>query len=534
MHTIISYAVLIFIGIKNTHCDVLVYENPTNRLVEEFQSLAARFGPNFPPNGMRVYAVQGEPPDGCAPMEEAPKNYTIHGTPMRFAAVISRGDCTFADKVRHAQNASFDAVIVYNKDSDALEIMSASDDSDIFIPSLFVGQTSGSIIMFDYNYSRKFFLILNDDFPFNINTHLIIPFCIVIGMCFVIMLGFMISRCVRERRRIMRYRLPTSSLKKLESRKYTKNEIYETCAICLDDYEEGDRLRILPCRHAYHTKCIDVWLTKNRRVCPICKRKVYTIGERRRQRRRRSADSTTDSMSSFDPDDTTPLINPQDANANHGTFNENNQEQTQDENEALEAGQQNQNEASDDEMLDGRPPSNQRFNPFNRVDNLPPVADELIVTVEGPNDSIWTKFKRFFRVSHQTADDDDPPLLDNTVTAATDDVDIIIRPDSSHTINIARPIAGNNILNSNLSGSFREENETLNNHNSNINNSSDNSLSNGQVRADSSKRAHRSAPNIMQRDEPSTSSGSPRRIGVAAIPNLQFLSRPSQNRNRLI
>ena len=53
----------------------------------------------------------------------------------------------------------------------------------------------------------------------------------------------MVARCVRERRRIMRYRLPTSSLKKLESRKFTKNEIYDTCAICLDDYEEGDRLR---------------------------------------------------------------------------------------------------------------------------------------------------------------------------------------------------------------------------------------------------------------------------------------------------
>lgn len=53
----------------------------------------------------------------------------------------------------------------------------------------------------------------------------------------------MIARCVRERRRVMRYRLPTSSLKKLESRKFTKNEIYDTCAICLDDYEEGDRLR---------------------------------------------------------------------------------------------------------------------------------------------------------------------------------------------------------------------------------------------------------------------------------------------------
>lgn len=129
-------------------------------------------------------------------------------------------------------------------------------------------------------------------------------------------------------------------------------------------------------------------------MCPVCKRKVYAIGERRRQqRRRRSADSSTDSMSSFDPDDTTPLINPQNNanNVNHGTFNGDTDDAPLD---ALSGGGQ---EGSDDEMLNSeqQPAANQRFNPFNRVPNLPPqLADELAVNVDEPV-GFWGRFKRF-------------------------------------------------------------------------------------------------------------------------------------------
>lgn len=42
------------------------------------------------------------------------------------------------------------------------------------------------------------------------------------------------------------------------------------CVICMCDFEIKQVLRILPCNHEYHIKCIDKWLKSNR-TCPICR-----------------------------------------------------------------------------------------------------------------------------------------------------------------------------------------------------------------------------------------------------------------------
>ncbi|CAF2119263.1 unnamed protein product [Rotaria magnacalcarata] len=42
------------------------------------------------------------------------------------------------------------------------------------------------------------------------------------------------------------------------------------CSICMDNYEQNQTLRRLPCLHRYHKDCIDNWL-KTSNLCPICR-----------------------------------------------------------------------------------------------------------------------------------------------------------------------------------------------------------------------------------------------------------------------
>ena len=47
------------------------------------------------------------------------------------------------------------------------------------------------------------------------------------------------------------------------------------CSICLDEYEAGDKVRVLPCDHVFHSRCIGKWLAERSATCPLCKTDLY-------------------------------------------------------------------------------------------------------------------------------------------------------------------------------------------------------------------------------------------------------------------
>lgn len=55
----------------------------------------------------------------------------------------------------------------------------------------------------------------------------------------------------------------------------------DNCAICIDNFNKHETIRILKCKHQFHKECIDKWLyskflENEDLLCPLCQRDLST------------------------------------------------------------------------------------------------------------------------------------------------------------------------------------------------------------------------------------------------------------------
>lgn len=253
----------------------IVIVSPTNRTVEIFDNAELAFGA-VPLEGVSGKLVLSEPEDACTDIKPRPNSEDT------WFLLAKRYPCPFETKVRNAAKAGFKAVIIYSVDPNKNSAYYAGQkvQYNLDIPTILVSYMDGENIKQNYLYDKGFTVFILPRVPFPLNAYLL-PFAIVIIVCLFLMISFLVFqviKCARDRRKIQRHRLTTKQLKQLLTTVYTKGSHYDTCAICLDEYLEGEKLRVLPCSHGYHLRCIDPWLTKSRRICPVCKGKVRVAG----------------------------------------------------------------------------------------------------------------------------------------------------------------------------------------------------------------------------------------------------------------
>tara|TARA_A100001015_G_C15031922_1_gene733808 strand:- start:852 stop:1730 length:879 start_codon:yes stop_codon:yes gene_type:complete len=260
---------LIFMMIKSLFSKIIFEEKSIDKTIIIYD-LPANFGPDIPKIGLKGNIIISDPINGCT-------KTSFQDNKSNWFLLIKRGECEFDDKVRTAQNAGAAAAIIYNNHpNENLITMRSKNTQDITIPSVFIDNKSGNII-YNYNNSRTniaYIYYVDIYFFFYYKLFAIFALSIFVICCilhFVARSRFRNS-VAAERISIMTKR----QVRKLKKIKFKNKDLekYQVCAICLDEYIEDDELRLLPCNHEFHAKCIDEWLLKNNVKCPKCRHKA--------------------------------------------------------------------------------------------------------------------------------------------------------------------------------------------------------------------------------------------------------------------
>ncbi|KAH9624844.1 hypothetical protein KSS87_000425 [Heliosperma pusillum] len=222
-----------------------------------------------------------EPLDACSPLTNKEVEH-VGNCANRFALII-RGGCSFDEKIKKAQKAGFDAAIIYdNVDGGALIAM-AGISTGIKIHAVFVSKATGATLKSYADQDLEIWII--PSYESSVWSIMAISLISILAMSALLATWFFVRRHrVRRERSVAQARdfhgMSGRLVKAMPSLLFTAvTEDYctsSTCAICLEDYIVGDRLRVLPCRHKFHAFCVDSWLTTWRTFCPVCKRDART------------------------------------------------------------------------------------------------------------------------------------------------------------------------------------------------------------------------------------------------------------------
>mmetsp|Transcript_23027 Transcript_23027/g.92180 ORF Transcript_23027/g.92180 Transcript_23027/m.92180 type:complete len:231 (+) Transcript_23027:759-1451(+) len=185
---------------------------------------------------------------------------------FRGSSTEDRGDGV-AGNSQQSQNASS---TLLDREIRAMSVLTFA---WYIIGSGLVAQSSSCAETTPHVYRTVFILL----FTYYLLLGLPAAFILVMLLCFPFIVQFIRFAAGRTPRQL-RGASP-EEVSKLASEKFEPDDTPEedrSCVICLSDYDVGDTLRILPCQHAFHGKCVDQWLQLDK-SCPLCKQDIDTI-----------------------------------------------------------------------------------------------------------------------------------------------------------------------------------------------------------------------------------------------------------------
>ncbi|MBA0754036.1 hypothetical protein Gogos_020149 [Gossypium gossypioides] len=217
-----------------------------------------------------------DPLDACSPLRN--DFGSNQSDSIRFALII-RGDCSFEEKIRNAQNKGFSAAIVYDdKYSNNLVYMMVNP-KGIKVLAVFVSKSAGEFLK-DHAKGENGECCIYPQLNGKAWTVFAICFLSLVVIAAFLVIAFVAPRSLSNwRRRNLVRSVDSKMVEALPCFVFgsARSSIGgETCAICLEDYNDGELLKVLPCQHDFHSSCVESWLTKWGTFCPVCKLDMTT------------------------------------------------------------------------------------------------------------------------------------------------------------------------------------------------------------------------------------------------------------------
>lgn len=266
--------VVFLIAVLGRAHSTVVLVTPSNESIP-FPDIEASFAPRISGAGIMGVLYVAKPLNACAKLSNLTPNHGNYSPVL----LVERGGCTFELKVRIAQEAGYEAVVVYNNEDGEELVTMSGDSAGIHINAVFVTKETANMLL-QYVKDMDTICYILPAFESTAWSVMAVSFLSLLAVSAVLLTFFFVRR-YRIRHFSSRF-LPNREARSLSScevkalpavtYKSRETSVTDACAICLESYEVGEKLRVLPCHHDFHAVCVDKWLTTRRSFCPICKR----------------------------------------------------------------------------------------------------------------------------------------------------------------------------------------------------------------------------------------------------------------------
>ncbi|XP_074963173.1 E3 ubiquitin-protein ligase RNF128 isoform X2 [Phalacrocorax aristotelis] len=202
-----------------------------------------------------------------------------------WIALIERGNCSFAEKIKVAARRGAAAAVIYNAPEAGNGTVLMSHLGAESIVAIMISNLKGMEILHRIESGMKVSMVIevgkkhgpwmNQYSIFFISVSFFIVTAATMGyFIFYSARRLRITRAQSKNQRQLKARAK-KAIEQLQLRTLKQGDKEtgpdgDSCVVCIEPYKPNEVVRVLTCNHLFHKNCIDPWLLEHR-TCPMCK-----------------------------------------------------------------------------------------------------------------------------------------------------------------------------------------------------------------------------------------------------------------------